>query len=162
MCDSQVASRTAAGNFPANDGALVGRFMPIRNPGVGQHTRRVVFEHLAIAVKLADSVDIHFAFLGVVAPAAAAARLNGEALDRAFLAGPPLHDLLRVDERLKNALRRSRNVNFTDYGIQVGGDCGSCHFRFLDSDSYLVRCMSNSSWWSLPSGSWNSQSSVWW
>src|ERR1700740_1350397 len=73
------------------------------------------------------AVDVERALDGVVGPAAAEFRLHGKRFDGANFAGPPSHDLSRIDQRLEDAVGRSGDVDLADDRVLIGSDDGRSH-----------------------------------
>src|SRR4029077_12290721 len=119
----------AAGcKFPADYGASRLVAVPIGDPGIHEQPRRIEFENLANGLEYVDSIDGHGgAGLVLEMPAATATRIHLPKLTRAGLAGPPLHQLIRLGERLKHALRRRRDFDFGDDCILIRSDDSLCH-----------------------------------
>src|SRR5216683_5587992 len=108
--------------FPTHDGAPLGIVLPVGKPRISEKPRRVVLQHFTIAMKFADAVYADRALLGIIVPASPARRFHGEGFDRALGARPPLRYLFRIDERLKDALGRGRDVNLADDRVLIWRD----------------------------------------
>src|SRR5580704_6877178 len=148
---SQLCSTRLWREFPADDGTLANIFLCIRNPAPNQKTRRIVFQHLAVAVKFAHTVYIHCGLLGVVTPAPTEPGFDGEGFDLALFAGPPSHYLLGINQCLKHALGWSGNVDFANHSVLIGSDCCSCHFLLLSLVRSFVHPLRTIRWSSCSS-----------
>src|SRR5438046_10513040 len=99
--------------------------MPVRNPGVSQHARRVVFEDLAVGLEVRDTVDDNLPgrVSSLEAPAAADPRGHFPELCLAgVLSSPPEHELLWVGQSREDSLRRRSNLDFSNNRILTGRD----------------------------------------
>ena len=105
MRDFHVGAVFGGRQFPAHDGSPSFVVVPVRDPGVGQQTRRIEFQHFSFAKELAHAIDVQLALLGSEAPFAARTRIHFKELGLTFLAVPPEHQLLWIGDRLKYLAR---------------------------------------------------------
>ena len=127
MGNFQPGAPAGSSKIPAHHRALRAIVVPVGDPGVGEHTRRVEFQDLSLAMEFSNAIHVQRALLGVVPPATTTAGLEIERLDLTLFRGPPLHDLLGIDEGLKDTLWCRGDVNFADDSVLIGSDDRGCH-----------------------------------
>jgi len=88
--------------------------MPVRNPGVGEKARRIDLQHFALALEFVHAVHGQGALPSGVAIAPSGPGLELEELGWAGFTGPPLPQLLGINQRPKNTLGRSSLEDFRD------------------------------------------------
>ena len=106
--------------------------MPVRNPGVGQHPRRIEFQYFALAKELVYTIDVQIGFPGSESPFASGARIHFKELGLAFVAIPPELELPGIGESLKYPLCRRVDIYFADDRILIGSNHCLCHSWLLD------------------------------
>src|SRR5436309_1555014 len=127
--DLHVCASAGARELPADETAELRLVVPVSDPGISQHPRRIELNNLSMSFEFAHAIDFELA--GGIgryeAPLAADAGVHFTHGDLADVVVPPLHLLGGVGQGAKNALRRCGDIDFTNNGVEIRSDDGSWH-----------------------------------